>query len=167
MGSEIPFECKWIDAKPVCCIRILRHQKKWNDVHGVFKASTQKTWPVSIGQNPAITCADIKHAVTRLTPIRSMPSARPDLKLVAALLGAGLRAKRVAASDKQKPRQRRQFRHCKILCEHMNSFGEGLASPVKIPNVLKNVMAVIIADFDRSQEDGIPRPYIDHLFINR
>src|SRR6202030_20694 len=90
--SKIPFECKWIDAEPVCRVRALRHDKKRNDIHGVFKAPTQKTGPMGIRKNPAVPCANIKHAIARLTPIRSMSSTGPDLKFMAALLRPILRA---------------------------------------------------------------------------
>src|ERR1700688_2213758 len=55
--SKIPFECKWIDGEPVCRIRSLCHDKKRNDIHGIFKASTQKNGPMGIRQNPAVPCA--------------------------------------------------------------------------------------------------------------
>src|ERR1700688_1767987 len=112
--SKIPFECKWIDGEPVCRIRSLCHDKKRNDINGIFKASTQKPGPMGIRQNPAVPCADIKHAITRLTPIRSMPSTCPDLKFMAAPLRPILRANGAGTGQENNPRQRSQFDHCKI-----------------------------------------------------
>src|ERR1700675_3629639 len=95
--SKIPCKGKGIDAETVCRIGALRHEKKWNDVHGIFKAAAQKARPMSIRQNPTITCANIEHAVARLTPIRPMPSARPDLQLTAAFQRPILRAQSAGA----------------------------------------------------------------------
>src|ERR1700731_3074761 len=102
--SKIPFKCEWIDAEPVCRIRTLRHDKKRNDIHGVFKAATQKTGTMGIRQNPAVPCANIKHAIARLTPIRSMSSTGPDLKFMAALLRPILRVNGAGMGQENNPR---------------------------------------------------------------
>ncbi len=90
--GQHPLEGERIDAGAVGGVRFLNDEENGDGVDGIFQTAAEKPRAMGIGENQAVTEADVPNAVAGLGAVGAVASASPYLNFVAARDRAGLGA---------------------------------------------------------------------------